>query len=101
MAEVVTLSNPVSVPAKASVSLLLLVLDVGKKTVEVTFVDNNGVEGRAFYTTPAANGHPSGQTLLATLNTANLTSNSLVKRVLSRLQTDGYIAAGSVVGTPD
>lgn len=98
MREAITLSAPVSVPSKATVHLSLLVVDVEKKNVEITFADNNGVAGRAFYTPETT---PTGQALLTALNTANLTSNSLVKRVLQRLQTDGYIAAGSVTGTPD
>lgn len=98
MAEAITLSAPESVPSKETVHLSLLVLDVKNKNVEITFRDNNDVEGRAFYTAETT---PTGQALLTSLNTANLATNSLVKRVLQRLQTDGYIAAGSVTGTPE
>lgn len=38
--------------------------------------------------------------LMTTLNTANLSVSSLVKRTLLKLQTDGILPAGSVTGTP-
>lgn len=45
-------------------------------------------------------GAPAEQ-MLNVLNTANLTNNSLRKRILNKLVTDGYIpGAGSVAGTP-
>lgn len=37
-------------------------------------------------------------TLINALNTANLTNNSLRKRVITKLQTDGFIPAGSITG---
>lgn len=40
--------------------------------------------------------------LLNTLNTANLTTNSLRRRILTKLATDGYIPVGGAVsGTPN
>lgn len=39
-------------------------------------------------------------TMLNVLNTANLTSNSLVRRVLDRLRTDGYLGDGAFAGSP-
>lgn len=36
--------------------------------------------------------------LLNALNSANLASRSLVRRVLERLQTDGYLPAGAIAG---
>lgn len=45
---------------------------------------------------------PSGATLLAALNTANLSTagNSLIARLLKHLQNENKIGAGSVTGTP-
>lgn len=40
-------------------------------------------------------------TLLAALNTANLSTKSLQRRILERLVADGYLPAGTVTGTPD
>lgn len=39
--------------------------------------------------------------MMRTLNTANLTTKSLQKRVLEKLSADGKIPGGSVTGTPD
>jgi len=39
--------------------------------------------------------------LIRQLNTANLSVNSLHKRVMGKITTDGLIGAGSVSGTPD
>ncbi|MGD9648627.1 MAG: hypothetical protein AB7U73_23150 [Pirellulales bacterium] len=43
---------------------------------------------------------PQATTMLDQLNTANLTNNSLARRVLVRLQSDGIIPAGTIGGTP-
>jgi hypothetical protein len=40
------------------------------------------------------------RTMISTLNTANLTSNSLRKRIFTKLLNDGKIESGAVVGTP-
>lgn len=42
---------------------------------------------------------PTGATLLHALNTGNFTTNSLVKQVYTRLNTDG-VCVGTVSGTP-
>lgn len=39
-------------------------------------------------------------TMLNVLNTANLTSNSLVRRILDRLRSDGHLGDGTFAGTP-
>jgi len=43
---------------------------------------------------------PQAQTMIKTLNTANLTTKSLHKRVLEKLAADGVLP-GTVNGTPD
>lgn len=46
---------------------------------------------------------PSGTTtsaLIGQLNTANLTTTSLEKRIIQRLQTDGRLGTGTISGTP-
>lgn len=103
MAEIVTLTTPISKPSQTSVSFRRLELDAAARSVFIRWLGNNGEEGSAFYPTPAPAGssQPSGQDLIAALNTANLSSNSLVRRVLARLQLDGYIPAGTISGTPD
>ena len=40
-------------------------------------------------------------TLLKTLNTANLSTKSLHRRIMEKLQADGVIGSGSISGAPD
>ena len=47
-----------------------------------------------------ANTTPTAATVISTLNTANLTSNSLQKRAMTAAQNLGFLAAGTVAGTP-
>jgi hypothetical protein len=98
-----TLTSPVAREAQSTIQLTTVHIDIVNKAVTVTWVDNTGEAGRAYYPTPAPAGssQPSGAMLLSTLNTANLSNNSLVKRVLTRLAADGYVGAGAVSGTPE
>jgi len=43
---------------------------------------------------------PTAATIISTLNTANLTNNSLQKRAMTAAQNLGCLAAGTVAGTP-
>lgn len=103
MAEKITLTTPIAKPSQTTIQLRSLRIDVGAKLVEITWEGNNGEPGAARYLTPApaGSGLPSGADLISALNTANLTSNSLVRRVLARLQTDGHVPAGTIGGTPE
>jgi len=63
--------------------------------VAITLKDNNGVYTNYTYT---------GQTavsMIKALNTANLSTKSLQKRILEQLEKDGKIGTGNVSGTPD
>jgi hypothetical protein len=73
-----------------------------RKEITIVVVGDDGVALSAAYPTPPphGSGQPSGATLLNALNTANLSTNSLVKRIFNRLVADGYIS-GTVSGTPD
>ena len=103
MPEIITLATPLTKPNQTLVKLDRIVLDIEMKSIYIQWLGNNGEPGSASYPTPAPSGssQPSGATLLNQLNTVNLSTTSLVKRILQRLQTDGYIGAGSVTGTPD
>lgn len=103
MAEVITLTTPITKPTQTIVRLDRFIIDLASKSVTVQFIGENGEAGSAVYPTPPPLGssQPSGQTLISTLNTANLTTTSLAKRVLQRIQLDGYVGAGSVTGTPE
>ena len=102
MPETVTLPVPVPKPSRTAVSLDRLTIDVRNKSILVQWIGDDGEPGSAAYPTPAPAGssQPTGAALLTALNTANLTSNSLVKRVFTRLIADGYLS-GSVAGSPD
>src|SRR6185436_20079253 len=69
-----------------------LLLDWDKALIVVTLVDSRGVIIIANY-----KGAPA-TSLMIGLNKANLSSNSLHKRVLNQLATDGKLPAGTVSG---
>ena len=106
MPEQISLAVPViTSKTRTTWGLSSLAIDRDRGLVSIYLKSDDGNTLLANYPTPGILGpggslQPSGAQLLQTLNTANLTSNSLVKRVLSRLITDGYIV-GIVTGTPD
>ena len=72
----------------------------------IQWLGNNGEAASAFYPTPAVLNplgvlQPTGAVLINTLNNANLSTISLVKRIFQRLQTDGHPRRAPVPGTPD
>jgi|SRR6185295_5375661 len=104
MAEILTLTTPITKPTTTAFHLQRLTLDIDAKSILVQWLGDDGLAASAAYPTPAPADHPSqptGATLLNSLNTGNMTTTSLVKKVYQRLQTDGYIAAGTITGTPD
>jgi hypothetical protein len=104
MAETVTLTTPITKPSQTTVRLERMILDIETKSITIQWLGTNNEAGSAVYPTPGPADHPAqptGATLLNQLNTANLSTKSLVKRVLERLQTDGYLPAGTISGTPD
>ncbi len=106
MAELVTLAAPVTKPSQTTIVIDRITIDVTAKAILVQWLGNNGEAASASYPTPAILNplgvlQPTGAALLTSLNTANLTANSLVHRVITRLLSDGYIPAGTVSGTPD
>lgn len=101
MAEIVTLTAPITKPSATSIQITKLVIDVANRVVAVHFRGNTGDPGVALYPTPSTGSQPSGAQLINGLNTVDLRSNSLIRRLIVRLQTDGHIPAGSIGGTPD
>jgi hypothetical protein len=101
MAEEVTLPAPVTV-ARTKWTISKLVVDVAGEQITVELAGDDGEILVAYYPTPTPlqrPGQPSGAALISTLNTVNLSTQSLVKRILNRLIADGYIS-GTVTGTP-
>ena len=106
MAEIITLTTPIAKPSQTGIRMERIIIDFDQKSLFFQWLGNNNEAGSASYPTPAilnplGNPQPSGATLLNNLNNANLSTTSLVKRILQRLQTDGYITAGTISGTPD
>lgn len=101
-AEQVDLPAPIPKPSQTRWKLGYLLIDNANKRVSVQLIGDVGENVTCDYPTPPPGGssQPSGATLISTLNTANLTSNSLIKRTFNRVITDGCIA-GTVTGTPD
>lgn len=102
MAETILLTAPIVKPSQTMVLLDRITIDITNKSILFQWTGDNGEASSAVYSTPPPIGstQPSGATLLSVLNTANLSTTSLVKRIFQRLQLDGYLPAGSIVGTP-
>jgi len=92
MAETLTLTSPQSV---TNYSVLVLKLDWEKKAIVVVLRDTQGDKIKCAYTGSVA------ESLIIALNKANLSTNSLQKRIIEQLVTDGKLPAGTVTGTPD
>jgi hypothetical protein len=106
MPEQITLTVAQPKPSQTLVKLERFTIDVIAKSISVQWLGNNNEPGIATYPTPAVLNplsvlQPSGAALITALNSANLTANSLVKRILTQLLTDGYVAAGAIAGSPD
>jgi hypothetical protein len=99
MPETVNLAAPITKPATTAIQLQSLNIDLIAGSVYVVWKGDNNEIFSASYPTPSPNAQPSGMALITALNTANLSTVSLVKRIYNRLITDGYIA-GTVAGTP-
>jgi hypothetical protein len=106
MAEELTLTTPTTVP-KTKWKLAIFSVNVLVQMLTIEVYADSGERIVAIYPTPAVIGplgtlQPSGKEALSSLNTANNSAGtSMVKRILQRLQTDGYVGAGTVTGTPD
>jgi hypothetical protein len=105
MAETVNFTVPIVRPNQTSARIERLIIDIETKTVMIQWLGNNNEPASAVYPTPAPIGsnQPSGAQLITTLNKMNFAgaNPSLANRILARLQSDGYIGAGTVTGTPD
>lgn len=92
------LTTPVTGPTKTTYTIRFILLDWEGKRVEISVVDNTGKVSNKRYDDTTT---PTGQSLMVTLNKADLSANSLHRRALNRLATDGVIEVGTVTGTPD
>lgn len=97
MAEKLSLTAPVtpSVPSTNDYSIRSLYFGWEEQLIQIVLRDNNGAVSNYTYSGSAATA------LMVALNKANLTNNSLHKRVLNQLVTDGKLLPGTVTGAPD
>jgi hypothetical protein len=97
--EVVTLTSPIALGTRTTYDPVLLHIEkVGATWIVVAEVKgNDGVFVRDVHDSTTAT---TGAALVNTLNAPGTYANSLFKRVLLHLQSEGKIAAGSVTGTP-
>ena len=89
MAETITLTVPPN-----TFKVVRLILDLEGPEIMITLAEPGGVRINHRITGPAA------LSLMQALNKANLSSNSLHKRIISKLITDGVLA-GTFAGSPD
>lgn len=92
MAEALTLTTPQSV---TDYTIDMLKLSWSEASIVVLLHDTQGDKFKCTYTGQAATD------LMIALNKANLSTNSLQKRILNQLVTDGKLPPGTVTGIPD
>ncbi len=93
-AETLDLTAPVVKPSNTGYTVDELRLNWGKERILVVLRGSNGEQVHFSYHGAEAT------TLMQGLNKANLSANSLHKRILDRLVSDGKLV-GTVSGTPD
>ncbi len=99
MAEQIALTAPFKVdPREATLFQVEAILLNWKDKIIVIHLGDGNVQKVVVYKDTSAD--PVATTLMVALNKANLSTKSLQKRILERLQTDGHLA-GTISGTPD
>jgi hypothetical protein len=97
MAEILTLTTPITFPTPPTITTYLvrmLKFDYDTSTIDIRLTGPNGEVKTFDYSGPTA------LTLMIALNKANLSTTSLQKRVLQQLVADGKLA-GTISGSPD
>ena len=94
MAEVLNLTVPIVPSSISSYKVVFLQLDWGEKSILVKLRGTNGEQFSYSYNGDEAND------LMVALNTVNLSTISLQRRIMQRLIADGVLV-GSVSGSPD
>lgn len=84
-----------AVAGSTSLSVASLLLDWEGARIHARFVGNAGHRYNAQWDGATAT------SLMVALNKANLTTNSLHKRLINQALTDGKLPAGSISGSPD
>lgn len=95
--EKLTLSAPIAKPSLSEWSVARFSIDVEAVEILVTVKADNG-EYKAVRYPNATTDAAQTVTLINALNTANLSTKSLRRRILERLQADGHLGAGTFSG---
>lgn len=93
MAEQIDLTAPVTQPSILNYIVSCLSLDWSNARITITLQDNTGASIVLSYTGATATA------LMVALNKANLTANSMQKRIFTQLIADGKLS-GTVSGVP-
>ncbi len=94
MAELITLTTPVTPPTLTTYTVRVITLDRNTPRIEIFLRGNNGESLSHTYTSTTATA------FMNNLNTRNFTSTSMQAEILKRLAVDGVLT-GAVSGTPD
>lgn len=92
--EQLSLTTPMTSPSVTFYKVRHLNLTVSPPVIDWTVIDNNGVTLSGAY-----NGETAA-VLLNALNTGDCRAISMQRKIILRLQADGYLGAGTVEGTP-
>lgn len=97
MAEKLVLATPIAVTPPSTTEYVIRSLYFGwdEQRIAIALRDNNGGTVMCTY-----EGAPA-TALMTAIAKANLSTNSLPKRIMNQLTADGKIPPGSVTGTPD
>lgn len=87
--------DPTTPPSATGYRVEELNLSWRNQHIRIVVKNSNGDKFLAQYSGATA------LTLMNQLNTANLSTLSLHKRILQRMSTDGFLPAGTVTGVPD
>lgn len=94
MAELITLTTPIVPPSVTTYRVTYLAFDWDNPSITIGLRGTNGERLNHSYSSSNATA------MMTQLNKANLTSNSLHRRVISQLVSDGVLA-GTISGSPD
>jgi len=94
MAELLTLTTPVTTPTLTTYAVRMISMDLDVPAILIRLKGTNGEVKVCSY-----NG-ATDTTLMIALNKANLSTTSLQKRVLQQLIADGELS-GTISGSPD
>ncbi len=94
MSEQLDLTTPIIAATRTTYRVVRLILDWESAVIQVSLRGSDGVEISAEWAGAPATA------LMTVLNTVNLSTISLQKRILQKLVTDGKLPSGVVSGIP-